>query len=64
MKVTNVSKGRTVKTVSIEAPEDADRDSLVDTACAAAGETRTSLFGWSVQYWPVSRNWSVDLHTD
>lgn len=64
MRVTNVSKGRTLKTVSIEAPETADRETLVETAISAANETRESLQGWSVSYWPLSESWTVDLHTD
>lgn len=63
-KVTNIDNGRTIKTVTIEAPEDADRESLIETAISAAGEERHRLFGWSVCYWPVSENWTVTLNTD
>lgn len=64
MRVISVNKGRTLKTVTIEAPKSATKDSLVDFACKSTNENRSSLFGWSVCYWPVSENWTVELHTD
>lgn len=60
--VTN--KGRTVKTVTVEAPENANDNDVLEAALSAAGENRSSLFGWSINYWPVGEVWTVDLHTD
>lgn len=64
MKVTSVRKARTMKAVTIDAPQTASKDDLVAVACEAAEETRTNLFGWKATYFVGSENWVVELYTD
>lgn len=64
MKVTHVRKARTMKAVTIDAPQTATKDDLVNVACEAAGEARSSLFGWQATYFVGSENWVVNLYTD
>lgn len=59
-------RGRTYKSVEVAAPFDADREAVLDAAMKAAGETRSSLFGWNVSTSNGDHGfmWHVSLHTD
>lgn len=49
--VGNVYRGRTIKTVTVAGIGEHDRDhDIIDHAIAAAGETRSSLFGATVRH--------------
>lgn len=60
--VTN--KGRTVKNVRVDAPKYADTQEVLSAALEVAGETRASLFGWDMNFWESSGDWTVSLYTD
>lgn len=67
MQVKSVRKGRTIKTVTIAECDGVNDNAVVDLACEAAGETRSSLFGWNVNYFDeddLGFTAVVDLHTD
>lgn len=63
MQVTNVSRGRTVKTATVEDIVHETDAEIVAAACAAAGETESSLFGWRIE-WRQGAKATVALYTD
>ena len=63
MELFNYRKGRTFKTVTFQGVTDADTmDVILDRAMQVAGETRDSLFGWSVKR--IGQFVTVELYTD
>ena len=64
MRATSVDKGRTIKTVRVVEISSTDSDAdVLAVALKAAGETRSSLFGWDIQYW-TGGSATVTLNTD
>lgn len=62
--IQSIHKGRTMKEVIfLDANNDTDTV-LVDAALAATKETRSSLFGISVQRYRNEASAAVTLHTD
>lgn len=61
---TQVVKGRTVTTVTVAVAYLDDLEEVVTVAIEAAGETRTSLFGWTVGPLLDDGSRRVELHTD
>lgn len=61
-RATQVVRGRTL--VDVTVIDAVDRDEALETALAAAGETRTSLFGWDVGAPDEAGVQRVTLHTD
>lgn len=59
---TQVVKGRTLVDVTVIDAE--DHDEALEVALAAAGETRSSLFGWRVGTPDDAGVRRVELHTD
>lgn len=59
---TQVVKGRTIVDVTVIDAE--DHDEALEVALAAAGETRSSLFGWRVGTPDDAGVRRVELHTD
>jgi hypothetical protein len=66
MNATVTYRGRTYKSVQVQAPFDADRESVIDAALVAARETRGSLFGINVSTSNGDNGfiWHVTLNTD
>lgn len=62
MTTKNVSKGRTTTTVAIVDVTTETNDEILDLACAAARESRLSLFGWDVNV--IDTEATVYLYTD
>lgn len=64
MKTESIIKGQTIKAVSITNVLDMNtEDEILDHALAATNETRTRLFGWSVNRFSDGSA-VVDLYTD
>lgn len=64
MKVTNISKGRTQKVVTVEGAGETPESEVVEFARQAAGETEASLFGYRARFYGVDEVWEVTLFTD
>jgi len=60
-----VYRGATLKRVALTHVDDATDDECLSTAMAAAGESRSSLFGWDVKrHDDTPGTVVVTLHTD
>ena len=65
MIVGTVTKGRTMKTVTLQQVMRTDDErAIVDAALAAAREDRSSVFGTRVDYSSVPGVVTVTIHTD
>lgn len=63
MEIENIHKGYGRTSVRVLAVEDYSDAEVAERAMTAAGETRHSLFGWSVTRWD-SNTATVSLYTD
>jgi len=67
MNVVSVRRGRTMKVVTLSDVGEVNDEDCLAAAFTAAGETRSSLFGWSVAYFDddeLGLTAVVTLHTD
>lgn len=61
-----VQQRSTIKSVTVEAPENEDENAVFEFALEALGETRGSIFGHTIRYYddPAEGCWVVKVHTD
>jgi len=65
MEITNTHKGRTVKTATVIGTTiESNPDEILNLVLAHFGETKGSLFGWSVDFFDDGESARVLLHTD
>lgn len=64
MQVINQQTGRTMKRITLVGVVAETDTEVVKAAMQAAGETPSTLFGWSVDRYPRHDQAIVTLHTD